>query len=161
MDYPVRFKVTLATGQEVDVDPNAHLAIGPDLTEEMQRQPALFAYYAGLAEEEYRKGKRLKFRIHCLEEDLDARLRKEATKRFTERELKTRIKSHPKMRKLYDRYVATMRKAGHLKNIKDAFDQRYHLLQSIGARERAEMDTDLRTLKLKVKQKTNRSKQEE
>jgi hypothetical protein len=59
------------------------------------------------------------------------------------------------MRKLYAKYVATMRRAGHLKVLKDAFEQRYHMLQSIGANERKgkELESEMRTL-----QKTTRAK---
>jgi hypothetical protein len=159
VEYPVKFKVKNAvTGDPTPVNPDSHLAIGPDLTEAMMRQPGLFAYYAALAEEEYRRGKRIKFKLHCLKEDLDERFRKEATKRLTERELSNKINKHPKMRLLYEKYVATMRRAGHLKVIKDAFDQRYHMLQSIGANRRKEQDVDLRTLKQAVKLKSHKER---
>lgn len=154
-DYPVKFRVKGPLDNYIDVEPNADLVIGPDLTTEMKRQPALYAYYAALAEEEYRRGKRIKYKLHCLEEELDAKYRKETTKRVTERELSNRIKRHPKMRALYDKYITTMRRSGHLKKLMDALEQKYHMLQSIGAMTRQELNTELRTLQRKAKQKSH------
>jgi hypothetical protein len=153
LKYPVSFSVKNGAGQDVLVVPDPDLIIREDITKAMKRQAGTFAYYAGLAEEEYRRGKRLKFKLHCLEEELDARYRKEATKRVTERALSNKIKRHPEMRALYSKYIATMRRAGHLKVLKDAFEQRYHMLQSIGANTRKELDAELRTLQRKTHEK--------
>ena len=159
--YPVKFAVKSAvTNNDTEVSPDGDLAIGPDLTREMSRQPALYAYYAALAEEEYRRGKRIKYKLHCLEEELDSQYRKETTKRITERELSNKIKTHPRMRALYEKYIATMRRAGHLKVLKDAFEQRASMLQSIGAMTRKELETELRTLQRKTKEKLANNKRQ-
>lgn len=151
--YPVAFKVKSAiTGGDLLVSPNGDLVIDESrLSEEMARQPALYVYYATLAEEEYRRAKRIKFRLHCLHEDLDKKYRSE--KRTTEKDLSNRIKRNPKMRALYERYVATMHRAGQLKVLKDAFEQRKDMLQSIGANKRKEEETEIRTLQRKMKEK--------
>lgn len=155
--YPVSFKVKGLAGF-IDVEGvlvNPDLAIGPDITKEMMRQPGLYAYYGALAEEEYRRGKRIKYKLHCLSEELDVKYRKEATtgKRTTEKEISNKVKRHPQMRALYDRYIATMRRAGHLKVLKDAFEQRHHQIQSIGAMTRREAESELRTLQKKAQLK--------
>lgn len=157
--YPVEFSVKTVNNQETMVMPTADLEIDrANLTREMSRQPGLYAYYAALAEEEYRRGKRIKFKLHCLAEDLDKKYRKELTpttgKRITERELSNKIKAHAVMRSLYASYVKTMRRAGHLKVIKDAFEQRHALLQSIGAMQRREVESEIRTLQRKIQSKS-------
>lgn len=157
--YPVKFRVKAQFGKgDTSVDPDDDLAIGSDLDRAMRRQPAHYAYYAGLAEEEYHRLKRVKSKIHCLEEDLDAKFRRQReklAKRMTEREITQAIKRDPRMRALYDKQISTARRAGHLRVMKEAFAQRKDMLQSVGANQRKEMETELRTLKRKLEQRKN------
>lgn len=153
--YPVTFDVKNAvTGKPTAVAPGDSLSIGSDLNRGMSEQAALFAYYGALAEEEYHRAKRIKFKIHCLSEDLDEEFRREEEREgrtLTERALTQRVKRDPRIRELYAKYIATQRRAGHLRVMKDAFAQRKDMLQSIGANRRRELDVDVDVLKSKVK----------
>lgn len=155
LKFPAEVRTKTSSGQEVEVRPDEHLAIDVNnLSHEMMRQPALFAYYATLASESYRTAKQVKFKIHCLREDLDAKYRnaprEKGEKPLTETALKIRINQHPKMRILFKRYVDESRKADILRGLKEAFAQRKDMLQSIGANNRKEMEVELRTYKRKL-----------
>lgn len=148
--FPVSMKVRTKAGLLVEVTPDADLKIDVnDLTGEMSRQPGLYAYYAALAEESYRRAKRAKFRIHCLEEDLDKKYRAEG--KVTETQLRNRINRHPQMRALYQKYIDEKRKSGILSVLKEALSQRKDMLQSIGANRRDRGQLDLATLKAKAR----------
>lgn len=147
--YPVRFSVKNFRGIETEILPEPDLAITDDLDTEMKKQPGLFAYYATLAEEEYHRAKRLKFKQHCLREELFEKYTKEKKGRVTD--LKMKINTHPSMRSLFAKYIATQRRAGLLKVLKDAFEMRMHALQSIGANRRKEAESEIRTLQKKVR----------
>lgn len=130
--------------------------IGPDLTRHMSRQPGLFAYYGGIAEAAYQRSKRLKYEIHCLQEDLDGELRRKAKakgeKLPTETAIKAKINRHPDVRAKFEEYLEAKRVAGMLAILKDAFKQRADMLRSIGAMQRSELDqSDIATLKRKAK----------
>ena len=147
------------TGDLVKVRPADDVSISPDLNEEMRTQPALFAFYAAAAERAHAKAKRVKFKIHCLREDLDADIRKREAdlpkaKRSTETAIKTEINRDPSMRKLYEKYVEAQRVSGYLYALKESFQQRVLMLQSIGANLRGEVGGELRTLVRKTDEAT-------
>ena len=148
--YPARFRVKAQLGEEDHViDPTEDLFIRGDLSKAMRRQPGLFAWYAGLAEEEAHRGRKLKAQIERMSEDLDEKIRREG-KKPTEKQISAQIKRHPMVRALQDKYLATMRRVGHLKVLKEAFAQRANLLQSVGVTSRKEMDAELRTLQKRM-----------
>ena len=142
-------------GVAVTADPMTDLAIGPDVTKAMARQPGLLGYYVMLAETAEARRKKLKYRIHCMYEDLDEKYRTLASKKeekLTEPMLKTRINRNPEMRALYVLYLKASHTAGLLYGYKEAFRQRGEMLRSIGANRRTEQEqTELQTMKAKAK----------
>jgi hypothetical protein len=146
-----KIKTETAAGVKVLLDPGEDLRVGNDISKAMAEQPALFAFYGVLAEEAEAKAKKLKYQIHCKEEDLDKHFRERAIKheeRLTEQALKNRINRHSDMRTLYEQYLTAKRTAGLLVVLKEAFRQRAEILRSIGANKRIEVEQgELQTLK--------------
>ena len=157
--YPVEFEVKSAMSDSMTaIGPSRDVHIDlTNLTKEMSEQPAKYVYYATLAEEEYRRAKAHKFRIHCLEEDLDYKIRQgaaEGGKRMTDAAVKGAVKRDSRVRALYGKYVVAMHKAGQLRHIKDAMAMKKDMLQSIGANTRKEMERsqDLHTLQKRARE---------
>lgn len=145
----------LPDGREVTVNPGEDLTVGADLNKAMADQASTFAFYAVLSEEAEAKAKSIKFKIHCLEEDLDKVVRKNAIEheeKLTEAAVKNKINRHSSMRGLYQQYIDARRTAGLLTVLKKAFEQRAEMLRSIGANRRAEFEQgDMKTLQRKAK----------
>lgn len=145
----------------VVVNPSPDLEIGADLDAEMGQQPGLFAYYGILAEEAKARAKKVKFRIHCLREDLDARIRAKGEIR-TEKAIEAAINRSPKMRALFKLSMDRQREAGFLAVLAKAFDQRKDMLQSMGANRRKEMaQGEMQTLQQKAREKLKHRKQQD
>jgi hypothetical protein len=150
-------KITTKTseGAQVTADPYADLSIGADITKAMARQPGLLGYYVMLAEVAEARRKKLKYMIHCMYEDLDAKVRSIAAQndeKLTEPALKNRINRNPKMRALYEKYLIASRTAGLLYGYKEAFRQRGEMLRSIGANRRTEQEqSELQTMTARKK----------
>lgn len=149
----------LPDGREVTLDPASDLGIGADLNKAMSEQASTFAFYATMSEEAEARAKRIKFKLHCLEEDLDKVIRSNAhikEEKLTEAAVKNRINRNSKMRALYEQYIAARRTAGLLTVLKKAFEQRAEMLRSIGANRRAEFEQgQLATLKRKATRALN------
>lgn len=153
-----RVKAKLPSGWS-EVDPTEDITIAGDLkglalSREMARQASLFGFYAWIAEEAYHEAKNIKYLLHCKREDLDAKIRRlaqESGEKLTEKAIEFRINRHPKMRNLYEQYMATRRRAGLLNAYKEAFRQKGDMLRSIGVNNRNEYDTtEMNTLKEKA-----------
>lgn len=140
------------------------IEISTDLNREMADQPGRYAWYGALHEQALYRQKKAKYLVHCKQEDLDklirersARTRKDEDKKLTEGAIKAEINRDPEMREAFKKYMAASREAGLLKVLREAFDQRASMLQSIGANRRAEFEQgELKTLKQKAKAVTRR-----
>jgi hypothetical protein len=136
-------------GQPADIDPAKDIAIDGGLSDEMAEQPGLFAYYAMCAERSQARVKQLNYRIHCLQEDLDAEIRRRVAKtkeKLPEAGISAEISRHVKMRALYEKKIKANAVKGQLYALREAFAQRASMLQSISANFRAE-GIEVRTLR--------------
>lgn len=134
-------------GEPAEVSPSEDISITEDITEEMKVQPGLFAWYASCAERAQARMKKTMYRIHCLEEDMDAEIRARGDKP-TEKAIEREINRHPKMRKLYENYIDAKAEYGQLNALVEAFKQRAFILGGIGANYRAE-GMEVHTLRAK------------
>lgn len=157
----MRIKVpSVAENKELDALPDLRVR-SSQLNEAMERQAGLYAYWASLADSALQDQKDVKYRIYCLQEDLDGKLRKQHEKsgtKYTESSLKAEINRDPEFRKLQERYRRRCRVTGQLKVFVESFKQKKDMLQSLGAMTRAEREGEIRTYESKVKGKIAQAK---
>lgn len=131
-------KAETPSGAKAAVNPSDDLAVDrSNLMEELAEQPSLFAYYAQLSALANAAAKKARFDRHCLEEDLIDELRQQYPNGgrggVSEARINQMVQKNPKMRVAHAKVMSTEQRAEKLAALKEAFQQRSHMLQSINA----------------------------
>lgn len=147
------------SGATVVPDVTADLALTDDLTTEMMAQPSRFASYAAMHDYAEARANKARYERHCFEEDLEKKIREGkfpvVGKRMNENAIKLTIRTHPKMRWHHRRVMLLEAKAARLKTLREAFNHRRDMLESVGYHHNNEMrgSQDVRVLAEKAKHK--------
>lgn len=129
-ETPSGGKATLNPSDDLNID-RAHLL------EEMAEQPALFAYYAQLASQANAAAKQARYERHCLEEDLIEEYRQKypmgGRGGVSEARIRQMVQTNTQMRMSHVKVMNAEKRAEKLQSLKEAFQQRLFMLQSINA----------------------------
>lgn len=152
----MKFSVLIDKAYKMDLGKDLEINRA-DINTELSNQPAMFAWYATIAELAKAKTQQLKTDLELLEAELDQKLRRQwdadANGKMTEASLQAAIKMTPAFQKAQAAYHEAVKNQGMLQVAKIAFEQRKDMLISLASNMRAEGDTQLSVNKQTVAEK--------
>ena len=152
---------TVKLGDKIhNLDLKADLVIDKHvINRELARQPALFAWYATLHEIAKDKTAHCKHKLETYEASLEMSIRQMPSPpvKLTADTVAAMVKDDKQRRRMAEDYLHARKSEGMLMVAKASFDQRKDMLISVASNMRNELDDDLKILKKKAKENTEKS----